>query len=119
MAICMGLTVGLVAGWFPSGFVGAAAKTGTLVASGTSPTEFKTAAAATQLAKSWDALKLGATKIEATSLAGGAIAWVKAEVRMPRKTKAVSMTLFAILVPDGTSWKWVSLQYQPAFQLGG
>jgi len=110
---------GVVAGWFKTGFAPNAAKTGTLIASGTSPTEYKTAAAATKLATSWDKLKIVPAAIEAKLLAGGKIAWVVAEVTLPRKGgKGVSMRLVAIVVPDGDGWRWVSLMYQPPSELG-
>ena len=105
---------GVVAGWFPSGFEAAAAKTGTLIASGTSKAEFASGAGATKLAKSFDKLKLGVTKVDAKLLAGGKVGWVVAEVAMPRKNGkgAVDMNL-AVVVPDGAGgWRWVSFQYQ-------
>ncbi|MGN6106680.1 MAG: hypothetical protein ACTHU0_16355 [Kofleriaceae bacterium] len=105
---------GLVAGWFATGFALQAAKTGTLIASGTGPSEFKTGAAATKLAASFDKLGLGATEVDAKLLANGTIGWVTATVKLPRKTGkgAVEMKLAVVAVPDGDSWRWVSLQYQ-------
>lgn len=110
----------IVAGWFKSGFATNAATKGTLAAAGTAPTEYKTAAAASGLVKSWDKLKLGATEIDAKLLAGGKIGWVNADVRMPRKKGkgAVAMQLILIAIPDGDGWKWVSLMYQPPSELG-
>jgi hypothetical protein len=109
---------GLVAGWFTSGFASNAAPKSMLIASGTSPTEFKSGAAAIALAKSWDKLKLRPTKAEATMLGGDKIAWVRVEVEMPRKgkTDVVGMTLYAVLVPGPDApndWRWVSLMYHP------
>ena len=110
---------GVVADWFKTGFAANAAKAGTLLASGTSPTEYKTAAAAAKLVASWDKLKIAPYEIEAKLLAGGKIGWVTAEVKLPRKGgKAVAMRLVAILVPDGDGWRWVSLMYQPPSDLG-
>jgi hypothetical protein len=105
---------GLVAGWFSSGFAPNAAKKGTLIASGTSPTELKSGPATAALVKSWDKLKLGATTVDAKLLAGGKVGWVNADVMLPRKNGkgAVAMKLVAILVPDGDTWRWVSLIYQ-------
>lgn len=105
---------GVVAGWFASGFAPNAAKKGTLIASGTSPTELKSGAATAGLVKSWDKLKLGATAVDAKLLADGKIGWVTADVMFPRKNGkgAVPMKLAAIVVPDGDSWRWVSLMYQ-------
>jgi hypothetical protein len=107
---------GIVAGWFTSGFAPNAAKKGTLVASGTSPSEMKSGSGAVTLVKSWDKLKLGATTVDAQLLADGKIGWVTAEVKLPRKggKGAVTMTLAAIVVPDGDTWRWVSLMYQSA-----
>lgn len=105
---------GVVAGWFKTGFAPNAAKKGTLLASGTAPSEFKAGAAATKLAATWDKLELGATSVEAKLLAGGKIGWVTAQVTLPRKNGkgAVELKLAAIVVSDGDSWRWVSLQYQ-------
>jgi hypothetical protein len=105
---------GAVAGWFTSGFAGAAAKSGTLIASGTGTAEYKTGPAATQLATSFDKLKLGTTAVDAKVLANGAIGWATATVMMPRKNGkgAVEMRVAVIAVPDGESWRWVSFQYQ-------
>ena len=82
--------------------------------SGTSSAEFKTGDAATKLAASFDKLKLGATTVEAKLFANGAVGWVVADVTMPRKNGkgAVEMKLAVVVVPDGTSWRWVSMQYQ-------
>jgi hypothetical protein len=105
---------GVVAGWFSSGFANAAAKSGPIIASGTSSAEMGTGAKATKLAASFDKLKLGATEIDATVLANGAIGWATAKVWMPRKNGkgAVEMRLAVIVVPDGEGWRWVSMQYQ-------
>lgn len=113
---------GAVAGWFTSGFAGAAAKSGTLIASGTGSSEFKSGAAATQLAASFDKLKLGTTAVDAKLLANGAIGWATATVMMPRKNGkgAVEMRLAIVAVPDGEGWRWVSFQYQfPWNPVGG
>lgn len=106
---------GVVAGWFKTGFAAAAAKKGNLIASGTSPTELKTGAGAVTLAKSWDKLKLGATDVDAKLLADGKVGWVHATVMLPRKNGkgAVQMQLTVVVVPDGDSWRWVSMMYQP------
>jgi hypothetical protein len=111
---------GVVAGWFTSGFAPNAAKNKPLIASGTSPSEMKSGSGAVTLVKSWDKLKLGATTVDAQLLADGKIGWVTAEVKLPRKSGkgAVTMTLAAIVVPDGDSWRWVSLLYQ-SFVIGG
>jgi hypothetical protein len=105
---------GAVAGWFSTGFAGAAAKSGTIVASGTSTAEMGVGAKATKLAAGFDKLPLGATDVEATVLADGAIGWATAKVMMPRKNGkgAVQMRLAVVAVPEGDGWRWVSLQYQ-------
>jgi hypothetical protein len=105
---------GVVAGWFSSGFANAAAKSGPIIASGTSSAEMGTGAKATKLVASFDKLKLGATEIDATVLGNGAVGWVTAKVWMPRKNGkgAVGMRLAVIVVPDGEGWRWVSMQYQ-------
>ena len=103
-----------VAGWFTTGFAPAAATKGNLIASGTSEKEHKTGAAATKLVASFDKLKLGATTIDAKLFAGGKIGWAIVDVMMPRKNGkgAVEMNLAVIAVPEGGTWKWVSVQYQ-------
>lgn len=104
----------IVAGWFASGFAPAAAKTTTVLASGTSAKEHATGAGALRLVASFDRLKLGATAIDARLLAGGKVGWVVADVMMPRKRDkgAVAMKLALVVVPDPGGWRWVSLQYQ-------
>lgn len=106
----------VVAGWFKTGFAGAAARSGTLLASGTAPAEYKTGAAALGLAKGWDKLKLAPELVDTTVLAGGKVAYAVIRVMLPRKNGkgAVEMRLSIVLVPDGADWKWVSLMYQPA-----
>jgi len=103
------------AGWFKTGFAKAAASNASIVASGTSPAEYKAKAGAVTLAKSWDKLKLGLYAVDVKLLAGGKIGFVQAIVFMPRKgSKAtVSMQLYAVVIPDGSQWKWVSLMYAP------
>lgn len=109
----------VVAGWFKTGFAPNAAKAGTLLASGTSPAEYKTAAAATKLAATWDKLKIAPYQLDAKLLAGGKVGWVVADVKLPRKGKgAVGMKLVVIVIPDGDGWRWVSMMYQPPSELG-
>lgn len=105
---------GVVAGWFASGFAPNVATTGTVVASGTSRSELKTGPGARKLAASFDELKIDATTVDAKLYAGGAIGWVIADVKMPRKSGkgAVEMKLAVVVVTEGKSWRWVSLQYQ-------
>lgn len=110
---------GVVAGWFKTGFAGNAAMQGMLLASGTSPSEYKTGAPATKLAATWDKLKIAPYQVEAKLLAGGKVGWVTVEVKLPRKGgKAIGMKLVAIVIPDGDGWRWVSLMYQPPSELG-
>lgn len=109
-----------VAGWFATGFAPKAATKGTVIASGTAPNELKTGAPAIALAKSWDALKIGATTVDAKLLAGGKVGWIRAAVMMPRKKAAgaVALQLTVVVVPEGAGWRWVAMQYQPTFRLG-
>jgi hypothetical protein len=110
-----------VGSWFATGFAAKAAAKGTLLASGTAPNELKTGTGAVAMAKTWDALKLGAKTCDAKVLAGGKIGWVRCEVMMPRKKAkgAVAIQLAVVVVPDGSGgWRWVSMQYQAGFRLG-
>jgi hypothetical protein len=103
-----------VAGWFAGGVAAHAARSPQLLASGTSPEESAAGAGALKLAKAWDRLGLRATAIEATLVAGGKAAWIRATVLLPRKGKnkpAFALELEAIVVPDGADWRWVSLHY--------
>jgi hypothetical protein len=104
----------LVASWFSTGFAPAAANKGLLIASGTSAKEHATGNGAKKLVAAFDKLKLAPVAIDAKLLDGGKIAWVVADVVMPRKgsQKTVEMKLAVAVVPDGGSWRWVSLQYQ-------
>lgn len=110
-----------VGGWFATGFAPKAAAKGTLLASGTAPSELKTGAGAIAMAKTWDGLALGAKTCDAKVLAGGKIGWVRCTVMMPRKKAkgAVAIQLAVVVIPDGAGgWRWVSMQYQPGFRLG-
>jgi hypothetical protein len=102
-----------VAAWFTGGFASHAA-TGEVAASGSAPDEREVGAKTAELVASWDKLGLGATDMEARTFGGGAIALVLASVRMPlegKPGKTAPLELAAIVVPDGESWRWVSLQY--------
>ncbi|HUJ62345.1 MAG TPA: hypothetical protein VLX92_27750 [Kofleriaceae bacterium] len=101
------------AGWFASGFAAHAGPAAQLVASGSSPGEFRTGAGALPLVKSWDGLGLYPLAIEATQVAGGKAAIVRADVQIPVKKTghAARLELFAVVVRDGGDWRWVSLQY--------
>jgi hypothetical protein len=111
----------LVRGWFKSGFASHAATKGLRIASGTAPNEFQTNAGAIKLAKVWDRLGLAVTSIEVRTLAGGAIAFGEAKVVWPKHrarpfeddATLVPLTLGIVLIPDGDSWRWVSMQYAP------
>jgi hypothetical protein len=108
-----------VAGWFKSGFAGNASTKTPLVASGTAPAEYKTGAAATKLATTWDKLKIVPASIDAKVLANGKIGWVTADVRLPRKSgKSVAMRVAIVVIPDGDGWRWVSIMYQPPTFIG-
>jgi hypothetical protein len=111
-------------GWFPGKFATNVSTKTPLIASGTSPAEFKTAAAATKLVQSWDKLKIQASQIDVKVLPGGAYAWVTAETKLPLKkdkTKAVAMKMVMLIHDDGdaSGWRWVSIAYQPPFEIGG
>ena len=103
----------VVSGWFQTGFAAHAAATPNLIASGTAPTEFRAGAKTAGLVKAWDKLGLVPFAIEAKSYAGGKAAVAIVTVVMPRKKekKGISMDLFIVMIRDGTTWKWVSLQF--------
>lgn len=110
-----------VSTWFQNGFAAAAAAKSPLIASGTAPAELKTAAAATKLVQTWDKLKIRASQIDSKLLAGGKVGWVTAETLLPKKNskKAIPMKVAIIVVPDGDGWRWLSIAYQPPFEISG
>jgi hypothetical protein len=102
-----------IAGWFPSGLAGHAATRGTLIASGTSPTEFATGAATAALAKTWDKIGLVAGVVAARIVVPGKVGFAHVSVFVPRKGggKPTEMMLTIVLVREGASWRWVSLEF--------
>jgi hypothetical protein len=82
-----------------------------VVASGTSPTEHKTGAAAGTLASTWDKLKLLPIEIDA-KLVSPTLGFVIADVAMVMpKGPPAHVVLGAILVKEKETWKWVSLSW--------
>lgn len=111
----------VVDGWFKgrggAGFV-AGAGTGDLAANGTAPAELAAnRAAALKLAKAWDRLKLAPTEVDATAFGG--LGFVRVTVRLPVKPTrpaakgphAAELTLFAVVVDEGGTWKWRALDW--------
>ena len=99
-----------------SGFVKAASANPKIVANGTAASEFAPGApAALKLAKAWDKLAFGAESIDAATFGTGKIGLVVAKVLMPTKkgkaTIAVDLTLYAIAVDEGGTWKWQSINW--------
>ncbi|MCX5747235.1 MAG: hypothetical protein NT062_32600, partial [Proteobacteria bacterium] len=88
----------------------------TIVASGTSPTEYATGPTARTLAAAWDKLGLRVKSIEATTYGKDhAIGLVVVSVGLPYKQKAAPMTLYAIVTRDDKgAWRWSSLQWATA-----
>lgn len=107
--------------WFATGFASKSVVGAKLSAIGTAPGESQTGAGVAKLVKAWDGLALGPTSIDARVYAKGTIGFVRAETLMPLKKggralppemkKAAPLVLGAIALNDGTSWKWVSLQF--------
>ena len=98
------------AGWIAA--LGKSAATGAVLATGSAPDEVASGPAAVKLASKWDKLKLVAGSIDATTVAGGAIGIVNARVVWPyKKDLAFDLRLAAIAVRDGTTWKWVLLDF--------
>jgi hypothetical protein len=92
--------------------LGKSAAAGEVLATGSAPDEVASGAAAVKLASKWDKLKLLGASIDATTVAGGAIGIVNAEVVWPyRKDLAFPLRLAAIAMRDGTTWKWVLLDF--------
>ena len=57
-------------------------------------------------------LKLTAGNLDTKLLGGGKIAWVQGNVGLPAgKGKHVPMELGAVLVLDGSEWRWASLDF--------
>ena len=105
---------GAAATWIHGGLARQAAAVDAPIAAGTAPSELQIGAGAAKLAASWDKLGLVAENVTATVLPGGT-GFVRASVRMPRKTGkgAVAMSLAMFVVKSGDTWKWVSLQFTP------
>jgi hypothetical protein len=99
--------------WIAKGFSTKSLVGAKLAATGTAPGEVQSGAGVAKLVKAWDGLKLGATSIDARVWAKGTIGFVRADVLMPLKKggKAAPLVLGAIALNDGTSWRWVSLQF--------
>jgi hypothetical protein len=109
-------TVGAaVAAWFPK-LSGARTAGATVVASGSAPGELFDAAQVPKVAGAWDALGIMPAAIDVHVFGKGKLAFVHADTAMPiKKTKfAAPMAMAAIAVPEGSGWKWVSLQFAPA-----
>jgi len=103
-----------VLAWFPGKLATAAQKGAIVQASGTSPSENASGAAAVKLAATWDSLKLFVTKADVTLFADGAIGFVHVDLWIPsaKPKGAVKTELGAIVVPDGREWKWVALSFK-------
>jgi hypothetical protein len=104
---------GIVAGWFQTGFAAAAATSGTrILASGSSPRELGIDADALALARGWDKIGLRPQSIAVTMIGKrAAFAQVRC-VWLAKKGKVeVPLALGIVMLPDGDSWRWVSLQY--------
>lgn len=102
---------GVVNTWLKTGFATHEATDVALVASGTSTKEWATEKDAIALAKTWDALKLKATVIDARTFADGALGYARARVVMPTKSGAVEMALAVVAVFQDNQWRWASLQF--------
>lgn len=102
----------VVAKWFPGGLAKDQA-TGVSHAAGTAPTETGTGAAALKLAKAWDTLKIAAMSVQAATFDDDKVGFVIIHVTLPvpGSTLAAPMSLAAVIVRDGSSWKWRSLSF--------
>ena len=103
----------VVTGWIANGGLAKATSSATTgVASGTSPTEHKTGAAAGALAASWDKLKLVPLTAEAR-LVKPDLGYVFATVAMPvPKTKThVEMYFSAVVAKEKDGWRWISINW--------
>ena len=99
----------LVETWFNGGGL-AKDQAAVSFVNGTAPGELGANAKATALAKQWDALKMTATDIAVDEIGGGAIYFATVQVDIPQKA-AVPMSLGAVIVPDGKTFKWASLNF--------
>ncbi len=103
-----------ITSWFARGFVGANATKGTLLASGTSPTENATGTDVTKLVKTWDKLKLKPNRMIARTFLGGKVGFASVEVLWMRTADhKIRMMLTIAAVREGDVWKWTSLQFSP------
>ena len=107
----------IIATWFAKGGLAKSHVTApSVVASGTAPAEYATNEAAVKLAAAWDAIDLRTRAIESKTFANNAIALVHVDMQLPvkRANKAAPMDLYAIAIPEGKTWHWVSLQFTTA-----
>jgi hypothetical protein len=110
----------LAADWFTGGHLARDRSTnGKVWASGTAPKELGAGAAAAKLVAGWDALHLGATKIDARMFAGGDVGFVAATVRMPVGKVAAEMVLGAVVVKEAAGYRWVTLSFTPTADPSG
>jgi hypothetical protein len=102
-----------VATWFTAGFAAHAGPTAQLIAGGSSEPELARGAAALKLAKGWDKLGIRPWQIDVEHVPGSKLAFVAASVLLPVKSTShcAPLVVFAVLVPDGDTWRWVALQY--------
>jgi hypothetical protein len=106
------------AAWFsPGGFGKAASGTGIKMVSGTAPAEHAIGAATAKLVKAWDGLTLHPLSIQGTKLANGKLGVVRAVIALPipKQKYAAPLVLTAVVVPEGDTWRWVTLHW--AFHL--
>ena len=104
------------AAWFP-GHLAEHMSSRATNATGTSPTDFfRTKPLMTTFVRTLDKLKMTTKWIELTPLAGGKIAWAHTTVTLQIKGGEKIMTVGIVAVPEGGTWKWVSLNWSPEVQ---
>lgn len=104
------------ASWFP-GHVAEHQSSRATGVTGTSPTDvFPSKKMMTAFVGTLDKLKLTPKAVELKSYAGGKIAWVHTTVTLAIKGGEKILTVGIVAVPEGGTWKWVSMNWSPEVQ---
>lgn len=110
-----GTVTKLVAGWFDGGSIAKdRSKNVAVEVNGTGAAELGNGAFALKLVQLWEAAKMWATEVEATSFANNEIAFVRVNVMLPVDKLAAKLVLGVVLVKENNTWRWVTMSFSPA-----
>jgi hypothetical protein len=100
----------LAASWFTETKLAKAGAT-KRIASGTSTGEYGVDAAATKLATGWDKLKLPVASAFGKTFGDIGVVTVKVGLQVPKTPAYAPMILCAVVVKNGDTWQWTSLNW--------